>query len=194
MSKQDAIEVSGSAQEVLPVKRGKPIVRKALIKGQLLFHATHGLCRVDKVNLEEGEIVYVLLPVLQQYAKARFLIPQKTFEHSGFNQLLAVSESQSLLDFFKNGKPKKAKLSPVWEMAVFIMAASRNLENAKDWKMRDQLNKSVKSIVGQLACSLKLNIWEICELIRDKLKEHSAINPGVLEALAKAESDCRLAE
>lgn len=164
-----------------------------LVKDSLLFHPTHGLCRVSAVlqGPAPDEIRYELLPMLQHQAKIRYIVPQKMLTESGFHPLMTVRQAKSILEFFKTGKKKKSNQSgEAWAMAVVIHTESFNRENMKDSRMRQKLSLSVKALSAELAFILHLSVKEVCDAIRQNLRQQSAaINRGVLTALINAESD-----
>ncbi|HXV27473.1 MAG TPA: hypothetical protein VD913_00765, partial [bacterium] len=70
-------------------------MNELIIKDDLLYHSVHGLCRVAQVSRkpETKEVSYSLLPVPANRAKIRFIIPQSSFENSGFSKLITVKEA-----------------------------------------------------------------------------------------------------
>ena len=61
-------------------------MKETFLKDDLLFHATHGLCRIIEMLRRSGseEARYVLVPVLQDQGKVRYIIPESMLAGSGF--------------------------------------------------------------------------------------------------------------
>ena len=189
MEKQVAL--APAAGPHLPPERGLKRMKKPIVKGTLLFHPTHGLCRVALIlgTAESKEVSYSLLPVARNSAKVRFIVPQSSLENSGFSKLISAKEANAILEYFKTGAKKDSECSPTWTLAVVIWSESCSKESAKDTRRRQRVERSVKGLAGELAVVLKINLKEITEKIQKNLGNVSTINPLVLTALANVDRD-----
>lgn len=160
-------------------------------KNDLLFHASHGLCRVTTISKSPAskEMDYSLLPVNTNHAKVRFVIPQSSFENSGFNKLISPKDAHSILEFFKTGKKKDSSSGQAWEVAEMISLESSRKDAVKDNKKQQRLSVCVKSLASELAFVLNTTVPEITEKMRKNLRAVSAIHPLVLNALVHADKD-----
>lgn len=156
---------------------------KQMIK-DLLFHATHGLCRITAID-PDG-ISCVLSPVAQNHAKARFIVPLKMLPEAGFNKLMSVLEARSVLEYLKSGNKKNSKPGNAWVMAAEICTESASGSDKKDGRARQKIEKNVRSLSSELAYVLEISIEETCRTMLKNLKEISAVHPSVLVAFSKA--------
>lgn len=157
----------------------------------LLFHASHGLCRIEKISRDSEDketTVFVLIPVLKSFAKVRFMIPENKFEDSGFKTLMTVPEANQILDFFKTGK--KPDSGQNWDMAIHIADEAHSGQTGKDLRKRQQLGQYVKALAGEISCVLQISIQEACDRIRKNLRQQCVIKAGVLVALAEVGNSC----
>lgn len=174
------------------MKSSLPVPQKEKVsKDDLLFHASHGLCRVTavSVNPKSRETTYELLPVLQNYARTRFLVPETVLADSGFNKLISVREARAILEYFKTGKKKSSNAGSAWVMAEEIRLESRSDESARGSKTRQRMTQCVRGLSSELAYVLQLSVKEICEIMKGHLSHGSAIHQPVMAALMDAQSD-----
>ncbi len=168
-----------------------PPIKVSILVDDLLFHSSHGLCRVSEITPASGagETSYVLLPLLRNQSKSRFIIPAAMLADSGFNKLMSVREANSIMEYFKTGRKKDSDLSPTWAMAAMIHLESSSQETARDVRKRQKMAQCVKGLAGELAYVLQTTVKEICDAIRKNLELILTINPIVLVALSNAEND-----
>lgn len=166
-------------------------MKETILKDDLLFHSTHGLCRVAAVTLSarSKEADYLLLPVSANQGKVRFTIPGNSLESSGFSKLISVKEAQAILEYFKTGDKKDFKCSQAWAQAMTVCAESCGKELVKDKRQRQMLERSLKGLAGELALVLKLTLKEMAEKIQKNLEAFSKINPLVLTTLEAVSRD-----
>lgn len=169
----------------------RTLMKKPIIKDDLLFHSVHGLCRVASINraAPPTEASYSLLPIPTNRAKVRFTIPLSSLENSGFSKLISVREAHAILEYFKTGEKKDSECSHAWMLAEMLRAESFSKDPAKDARKRQRLEQSVKGLAGELAFVLKFNPKEMAEKIRKNLGTISSINPLVLTVLSNVDVD-----
>lgn len=174
------------------------MAQEQIIQGDLLFHAVHGLCRVNEImkQSESGEkvVCYSLVPKVVERMKVRFIITAGNMEASGFHLLVSLKEANEILQYLKAGNTgARLKLEAVsslsqenqiWVLAKALLSFAHDNWDAKDKRTRQMLDRSAKGLVGELAFVFKMTLEEMAEKIRKSLGEVSTINPLVLGALA----------
>ncbi len=178
-------------------------IHESFATGDLLFHPVHGLCRIDRINShqEAGKPVlsYSLVPKAMGRMKSRFVISAADVEISGFHEVVSRKEANKILAFLKKGK---SDLNPssgrdkfegvfpenydAWSLARAILFFSRDKFDAKDQRKRQQLERSARGLVGELAVVFRSSLKDTAEKIQKSLGNRSKINPLVLVALAHA--------
>ena len=182
------------------------IHQEEIVEGDLLYHAVHGLCRVDEVikQNQSGKEVpcYSLVPKAADKMKARFIVRAADMEVSGFHVLVSPKEANRILDYLKAGDkvtapsgvtPKTvssfAEQHQTWGLAQAILSFSHDKFEAKDQRKRQMLERSAKGLVGELAFVFKTTLKETAARVQKSLGNASKINPSVLVALAHASED-----
>jgi RNA polymerase-interacting CarD/CdnL/TRCF family regulator len=166
-------------------------MKERIVKHDLLFHSAHGLCRVAGIirSAQSKELSYSLLPISSNEGKVRFIIPDSSFEDSGFSKLITVKEANAILEYFKTGHKKDSEYGQAWTLAMMIWSESCGKDSVKDARKRQRLARSVKGLADELAFVLKMTAREIAERIQTHLGAISNINPVVLAALANVGKD-----
>ena len=192
MANDDAVEVTGEKES--DQETGNPGAKRmkaTIAKHDLLFHSTHGLCRVVAVteSAQSAEISYSLLPVSSNRAKVRFIIPASSLENSGFSKPISVKEAHAILEYFKTGDKKDSECGQAWTQSVMIWTESCGKSSVKDARKRQRLERSVKGLASELAFVLKITAREIADRIQKNMGSIANINPLVLAALSNVEKD-----
>lgn len=179
---------------------------RPIAEGDLLYHAVHGLCRVDEINkqIQSGKpaLYYSLVPKAAGHMKTRFVIPAGDIEISGFHRLVSPVEANKILNYLKTGNKKtvspavtpKDVAPPIpqnqaWGLARTIVAFSHEKFEARDQRKRQMLERSAQGLVGELALVFKITLKETAAKVQKSLGSTSRINPSVLAALAEAGGD-----
>ncbi len=174
-----------------------------IAQGDLLYHAVHGLCRMDKMTKEKqggkDVIMYSLVPKVANRMKMRFTIAATDLEASGFHTVVSLKEANKILDYLKAGDKEaipaesapravSAFAQPVetWGLAQTILSFAREKFEAKDQRKRQMLERSAKGLVGELAFVFKSSLKETAEKVQSSLGKPSKVNPSVLLALTNA--------
>ena len=164
-------------------------------EGELLYHAVHGLCRMDEV-IEQGQSgkkvrCYSLVPQPNNNKmKTRFVIEISQIEVSGFHPLVSLDEANKILDYLKPSSPKKVTgQNQTWELAQAILTFSQDAAAGKDQRKRQMLHQSVKGLLGELAYVMKLNLKDTAAKIQKSLGNSSKVHPLVATALEQASED-----
>ncbi len=183
------------------------MIQEKMVEGDLLYHAVHGLCRLDKIikQSQSGKEVlsYSLVPKIANEMKIRFVIAVAGLKASGFHALVSLKEANKILVYLKAGKtaatpsdvdPKAvsysfAEQSQAWDLAQALLSFSHESFEAQDQKKRQRLDRSAKGLVGELAFVFKMTLKETAARIQKSLGTASKINPLVLVALAHSSED-----
>jgi hypothetical protein len=172
-----------------------------IANGDLLYHSTHGLCRVERVTRpsasgQEG-LSYSLVPKIAAKMKSRFVISASDLEISGFHGLVSTKEANKILNYLKagNGKglpcadPSANPQDQAWGLAQALQTFAHDKFEAKDQRKRQALERSARGLVGELSCVFKLTLKKTADRVLKNLGHASRINPSVLSALALAGED-----
>lgn len=183
------------------------MIQEEIAQGDLLFHAVHGLCRVDEVDKQSQSgrevICYSLVPKVSNRMKVRFLIAGADMDASGFHVLISIKEANEILEYLKAqdrtalppireakaGSPSPLPENQAWGLARAILSFSRPDLDIKDQRKRQMLDRSAKGLVRELALVLKMNLKETAAKVRKSLGDAPKINPSVLVALTRAGED-----
>lgn len=176
-------------------------MKKAKISnGDLLYHSTHGLCRVERVTRSsspgQGGLSYSLVPKVAARMKSRFVISAADLEASGFHGLVSPKEANKILNYLKAGHGKSlpgtdSSLNPqnqAWGLAQALQAFAHDKFEAKDQRKRQALERSARGLVGELSCVFKTTLKKTADRIQKSLGRAN-INPSVLSALTLAGED-----
>lgn len=182
------------------------MIQEEIAQGDLLYHAVHGLCRVDGVNKENQSgrevLRYSLVPKVANRMKERFIIAGADMKASGFHTLISLKGANEILEYLEAGEitaipsgteAKAASSSPAenqaWDLAKAILSFSRENLEVKDQRKRQMLERSAKGLVRELALVFKTDLKETAARVRKSLGAAPKINPSVLAALAHAGED-----
>lgn len=172
--------------------------RKEIAEGELLYHAVHGLCRLDR-KIQQSEagkkvLCYAVVPKKSNKMKIRFVIQAQEMQSSGFHSLVTLAEANRIMDYLKAGDTTAsfANQNETWSLAQTVLSVSRDKpepKDAKDQRKRAMLARSVKGLLGELAAVFNISIQEAAERMQKSLGRASKINPMVITAMTHAVED-----
>lgn len=182
------------------------MIQEEIVEGDLLYHAVHGVCRVNEISKQKQSgkqsLYYSLVPKTTNQMKARFIIAAAGMETSGFHVLVSLKEANKILNYLKAGDKSTtpsvalsktvssfAGKNQAWGLAHAILSFSYDKFEAKDQRKRQILERSAKGLVGELAFVFKITLKETAVRVQKSLGDTSKINPSVLVALAHASED-----
>lgn len=182
------------------------MIQAELVKGNLLYHPVHGLCRIDQVIQEstagKKNTSYALVPKISQKMKTRFIIPNTDIKVSGFHSLVSVKEADEILAYLKAGKSDAipagvaietvaafAQPNQTWSLAKTILSFPADKVQGRDQRKRQVLEQSIKGLIGELALVFAITLKEAADKILKSLGNPAKINPVVLTAVTRAGSD-----
>jgi len=179
------------------------MIQEKIARGDLLFHSSHGLCRVDELMKENHAgkevLCYSLVPKVATRAKARFIIEGASLRTSGFHPLISTKEANKILDYLAAGKAEAAppgrdaksghglvQEHHAWSLAKEILFfCSQDLE-AKNKSKRQALERSIKGLVGEFSFVFKITSKEAADKIQKCLRGIAKTNPVILGILDQA--------
>ena len=170
------------------------MTQKGILQGDLLYHAMHGLCRVDGIVRESQSgrevLTYSLVPKTPNRMKVRFVVPAVDIEASGFHALVSLKGANEILEYLRAGDLGAAREEDqTWKLAKAVLSSSQDSPEVKDVRKRQTLERSAKGLVRELAFVLKMTLKETAASVQKSLGNASKISPMVLAALAHAGED-----
>jgi RNA polymerase-interacting CarD/CdnL/TRCF family regulator len=171
------------------------MIQEKIASGDLLYHAVHGLCRMDRMikQSQSGKTVlcYSLVPKITNKMKMRFIIGAEDIQISGFHELVTLKEANRILEYLKMGDQNghSAGKNETWSLAQTILVIAQEKAQGKDQRKRQTLDRSVRGLLGELAFVFKITLKETAARIQKSLGSVSKINPLVIAALANAVED-----
>lgn len=180
--------------------------QRPLSQGDLLYHAVHGLCRVDRVEKEQRNgkpvVTYALVPKVPNKMKMRYVIASTDLEVSGFHALVSLKDAEEILKYFKAGDvqavPEAREAGAVpnfhqenqpWSLAQALLTFSQESLKLKDQRKLQLLERSAKGLVGELSFVMKTSLKETVGMVKKNLESSTRVNPQVLAALENACED-----
>ncbi len=189
-----------------PKKEKRLMTQDTIVQGDLLYHAVHGLCRVDQLTKQKqaGKEVrsYSLVPKVTNKMKIRFTITDKDMVASGFHALVSTKEANEILEYFKAGDitavprgvepkalPDFAQDNQTWGLAQALLSFSHDNMEIKDQRKRQMLERSAKGLLTELSFVFKTSLKETAVKVRKSLASAAKVNPLVLAAIENACED-----
>lgn len=170
-----------------------------IVAGSLLYHAVHGVCRVQKVVKErrsEKISQYIIVPNDTPLNKVLFTVAGDSLEVSGFHPLVSLESAKSILEYFKAGEGRAhasetfaSEDAPTWALAKEFLNCCRNENAAKDQRRRQTLERSVRGLTRELAFVFKISLADVVAQVRKNLERTAKINPVMLNCLAQVVED-----
>lgn len=168
------------------------------MKNELLYHAVHGLCRVEKVNNPTAKsATYSLVPVKKTSMQSRFTINAADIDASGFHPVVSLDDARDILKYLSTGNsasvPENAAAktgssaayqNKTWGLAQAIVSYEKT--EIKSRMKREVLERSAKGLVRELAIVFNTTIKDSASKIQKSLAKKSTVHPLVLEALEQA--------
>ncbi len=156
----------------------------------LLYHPAHGLCRVDRVTVQErsGKKVacYSLVPRIATKMKVRFVIAEPDLEVSGFHRVISVTEARKILAYLRTGDNSASQTDQTWALARNILSFTKDKLNPRDQRKRQLLEHSVRGLVGEFSCVLEISLKEAVRKIEQSLGSNTTIHPLLHASLSRA--------
>ena len=170
------------------------MIQEKIVQGDLLYHAFHGLCRVDEITSPSQSdrkiLSYSLVPKVANKMKVRFIIASTDMKASGFHMLIPLKEANGILEYLEAGDITAiVSENQAWDLAKVILSFSRENSEVKDQRKRQMLERSAKGLIRELAFVFGISLKETAARVRKSLGGEPKINPSVLVALVRASED-----
>lgn len=175
-------------------------------RGSLLFHSTHGLCRITDIikKAQDGPAgyCYVLRSQEKMFRETRFVVEAARVETSGFHPTISANEANKILSYLRN-PPKirhasektqevdihKTVMTLIEENAPWafgkvlsIYSQEKNGKGAKG--KREMLSRAAKGLTRELSFALNSTQKEACDLLQKTLAHTAKKNFWVLQTIS----------
>ncbi len=181
--------------------QAKTFKKLAYKTGNLLYHSSHGPCRVKEVikQMQGGkeQFYYSLESKQTRFKGARFLIDIHQVETSGFHPAISAKEANKIMEFLRCGEldelatgaeQPKVVLSLIeqnnsWAFArvLLIYALEKDGKAAKG--KREMLTRAVRGLVNELSYSLEIPEEDAVMKMKKNLRCRK-VNSWTLETLS----------
>jgi len=171
-------------------------------KGDLLYHSSHGPCRIKDILKEtqsgKSRYCYELESRQAHLGRSRFLVDTDQVETSGFHPAISRKEANRILNYLKTNDPKDRSLgmkqaqvvlglieeNTPWAFAraILILARETNGKGAKG--KREMLGRAAKGLAFELAFAFAIPNEEGVLLMKKSLKQKAKTNPWALETIS----------
>jgi hypothetical protein len=176
------------------------------VEGDLLYHAIHGLCRIDRILSRDGDgkqgTFYSLSPRVYKKNNPRYVFSAENVTNTGFHAPISVADANAILAYFKKGLRGKetvpaslpnarsfAEDHTTWELAKFILGCAHDTFDTKDKRKRETLKRATRGLIIELAFVLQVPLAEAIFQVRKSLEHSGKVEPLVLAALTEAGED-----
>jgi RNA polymerase-interacting CarD/CdnL/TRCF family regulator len=172
---------------------------REIVVGSLLYHAVHGVCRVEKIekrkHLGKSVLSYSLAPAKYDNMQSRFSVSD--IEGSGFHAIITMAEAKKILKYLTT---RNSKVIPqdvlakegsslihqnkTWGLAQAIVSYEK--QEIKSRIKREVLDRSARGLVRELAFVFNSSLKVSANRVQKSLESKSKVHPLVLEALEQA--------
>jgi RNA polymerase-interacting CarD/CdnL/TRCF family regulator len=171
-------------------------------RGFLLFHSSHGPCRItDIIKQTEsggGQYYYSLESKQPRFKRARFLVDSDQVEASGFHLALSPKEANQILDYLKTSDPSNRglgkeqsemilgliKKNTPWAFSRVILIFSLEKDGKAAKGKREMLDRAAKGLIRELSFALEIPEEEAFFRMKKSLKRSKKTNPWVLDTIS----------
>ncbi len=171
-------------------------------RGHLLYHSSHGPCRVKDIIKEsqsgKDQYYYSLESKQPRFRGAKFLIDSNQVETSGFHPAISQEEAHKILDYLGTSDPDDRKLgdkqpkvilsliqeNAPWSFARVVLIFSREKDGKGAKGKREMLGRAAKGLVLELSFALEIPEEEGLVKLKKSLKRNAKVNPWVLDTIS----------
>ena len=176
----------------------------AYSRGCLLYHSSHGPCRVKDIVKQtqsgKDQYYYSLESKQPRFKGAKFLIDSNQVETSGFHPAISPKEANQILDYLRTTKPEdrllgkeqpKIILSLIeknapWAFARVVSIFSHENDGKGAKGKREMLLRAAKGLIFELDFALEIPEEEGLLRMKKSLKRSNKVNPWVLDTISCA--------
>ena len=171
-------------------------------RGFLLYHSSHGPCRVTDIIKQtqsgKDQYYYSLESRQARFRKARFLIDTNQVETSGFHPAISSKEANKILNYLETSDPNDRELghqqpkvvlrlieeNAPWAFSRVILIFSREKDGKGAKGKREMLGRAAKGLVYELSFALEITEEEALLRMKKSLKRNAKVNPWVLDTIS----------
>ena len=171
-------------------------------RGSLLYHSSHGPCRITDIIKEiqsgKGQYYYSLESKQPNCRGARFLIDSDQVEASGFHLAISPKEANKILDYLKTsdlnncglGKEQSEvilnliKKNTPWTFSRVILILSLEKDGKAARGKREMLDRAAKGLIRELSFALEIPEEEAFSRMSKSLRHTQKANPWVLDTIS----------
>ncbi|MBI1977538.1 MAG: hypothetical protein HYS55_02175 [Candidatus Omnitrophica bacterium] len=171
-------------------------------RGFLLYHSSHGPCRITDIvkQTEAGKdrYYYSLESKQPRFRGARFLVDSDQVEASGFHPAISQKEAKQILDYLKSSDPinrglgKKQsetilsliKKNTPWAFSRVISIFSLEKGGKVAKGKREMLDRAAKGLIRELSFTLEIPEEEAFSRMKKSLKRKQKVNPWVIDTMS----------
>ena len=171
-------------------------------RGHLLYHSSHGPCRVKDVikQMEAGKehFFYSLESKQNRFRGARFLIDSTQVETSGFHPAISAQEASKILRYLETTDPEDRELgitqpkvilhlieqNAPWSFARVVLIYAREKDGKGAKGKREMLSRAARGLVRELSFSLEIPEEEAITKMKKSIKRGSRTNSWVTDTIS----------
>ena len=178
---------------------------KSCKKGQLLFHPSHGVCRirgiVSRPELAMDGLCYWIEPKKRGRSTVCFFITTSRLPESGFHIPASGKKASEVVDYLKNGEKQKrlmgmervetlralAKKNTALDYAKALHMIIDHPEQEVNREMRQLFKYYLEGLVRELSFSLELTVSLAAALVKASLQERTKLEEWILKVIDSVE-------
>ena len=171
-------------------------------RGHLLYHSSHGPCRVRDIIKQtqsgKDQYYYSLESKQPRFRRARFLIDSNQVETSGFHPAISPKEANQILNYLKTSDPNDRELgsqqpkvilrlieeNAPWAFGRVVLIFSREKDGKGAKGKREMLGRAAKGLVRELSFALEIPEEEALVKMKKSLKHNTKVNSWVLDTIS----------
>ena len=171
-------------------------------RGSLLYHSSHGPCRVRDVIKQtqsgKDQFYYSLESKQARFRRVRFLIDINQVKTSGFHPAISTKEAKKILDYLKTNDPNDRELgakqpkvilslieeNAPWAFGRVVLIFSREKDGKGAKGKREMLGRAAKGLIRELSFALEIPEEEALFRMKQSLKHGAKVNPWVLDTIS----------
>ncbi len=171
-------------------------------RGSLLYHSSHGPCRVKDVIKQtqagKDQYYYSLESKQTRFRGAKFLIDSSQVETSGFHPAISRQEANKILDYLGTNDPDDRELgigqpkiiltliegNTPWTFSRVVLIYSREKDGKGAKGKREMLMRAAKGLIYELSFALEIPEDEALSRMKKALKRSSRVNAWVIDTIS----------
>src|SRR3989338_457831 len=171
-------------------------------RGFLLYHSSHGPCRITDIVKQtqsgKDQYYYSLESKQPRFKGAKFLVDSDQVEASGFHLAISQKEANEILDYLKTSDPSNHGLgkkqsemilglirkNTPWAFSRVILIFSLEKDGKAAKGKREMLDRAAKGLIRELSFTLEIPEEEAFSRMKKSLKRSQKVNSWVLDTIS----------